>query len=54
MAKDPDTRDFIAAVALHGLLVFPGGDMSAEDYAKTAYKIADAMMKEKEGHDEKV
>ena len=42
-------RDYFAAAALQGLLAFPNAhpSVSSGDYAKLAYKNADAMLKER-------
>ncbi len=48
-----ELRDYFAGKALQGLLAsntfqYLGADSNTEDYIKTAYRFADAMIKEKE------
>jgi len=47
-------RDLFAALAMCGMVANKGTDTGAVDYASMSYKIADAMMKEKEKRDDTV
>jgi DNA-directed RNA polymerase specialized sigma subunit len=43
-----DLRDYFAAKAMQGMMADHTRDNYPEEYAKHAYRIADAMMKERE------
>ena len=45
--KGMTLRDYFAAKALQGLLLDGVGSLSDEELANWAYKLADAMMKER-------
>ena len=40
-------RDYFAAKAMHGLISINELDLTHEDYARLAYLLADAMLKER-------
>ena len=40
-------RDYFAAKAMHGLISINELDLTQEDYARAAYLLADAMLKER-------
>ena len=40
-------RDYFAAKAMHGLISINELDLTYEDYARAAYLLADAMLKER-------
>ena len=42
-----DLRDYFAAKAMHGLISINELDLTHEDYARLAYLLADAMLKER-------
>ena len=41
-------RDYFAAKAMYGLISINELDLTHEDYARLAYLLADAMLKERE------
>ncbi len=49
--NNEDLLDLFAGMALQGLL-FDGGNCTVANYAKDAYDLAEAMMKERERRNE--
>jgi hypothetical protein len=49
---DFNARDLFAGLAMCGLVAHKGFGSDAEQYANVAYKIAEAMLAEKEKRDE--
>jgi hypothetical protein len=50
--EDLDVRDLFAMLAMCGMVANKGLAIEANMYAKIGYKIADAMIKEKEKRNE--
>ena len=51
---DLNVRDLFAMLAMCGMVANKGLDIGAGQYASIGYKIADAMIKEKEKRDDTV
>lgn len=50
---DLNVRDLFAMLAMCGMVANKGLAIEADMYAKISYKMANAMIKEKEAHDER-